>query len=310
MSWAADPTLILGADGFVGRNLRAWLDERGWPYRTIGRSDGDLTDTATCDRLFRAVTPCGRIVHLVTCQRTGHRQYEIPADLLDQNARIHLNVLRAWARWQPQAKLISTGSSCAYPEYPEPITEDRFMTGPLHPSVQCYGLAKQMLITGSDAYARQYGLRWLHCILATVYGPHDHVAADRAHFVGGMMSRACAERAAGSRTFTVWGDPATARECLYVTDQIEAIVAADACFENRILNCAANQPTTVGAVAKAVLEALDWPATIEHPQDSFQGTPRKVLDSSRFLAATGWKPAIDLNNGLRRLANSLSGQSL
>ncbi|MDR3733946.1 MAG: NAD-dependent epimerase/dehydratase family protein [Acidobacteriaceae bacterium] len=309
MSWADEPTLILGADGFVGRNLRIWLEQRGWPSHAIGRADGDLTDAATCERLFQVAPRCGRIVHLATHQRTGQRQYEIPATLLDVNARIHLNVLRAWAQWQPQAKLISTGSSCAYPENPDPITEGRFMTGPLHPSVQCYGLAKQVLVTGSDAYARQYGLRWLHCILATLYGPFDHTANDRAHFIGGMMSRALAERASGSRVFTVWGNPATVRECLYVTDQIEAIVAADSCFENQILNCAANQPTTVGAVARAVLEALDWPAVIEHPENSFQGTLRKVLDSSRFLTASGWKPRIDLVAGLQYVAQSLSEPS-
>ena len=52
----------------------------------------------------------------------------------------------------------------------------------MHPSVRGYGLAKQMLAVGSETYAAQYGLRYLHLILATVYGPGDHKEADRSHF--------------------------------------------------------------------------------------------------------------------------------
>ena len=116
-------SLIVGGDGFLGRNLEAYFAGRGLPFVALGRSAGDLRDRATVLRLFEQTPPVGRILHVATFQRTGHRQYEIPADLLDTNMRIHLNVLEAWVRHQPQAKLISTGSSCVYPEYQEPIAK-------------------------------------------------------------------------------------------------------------------------------------------------------------------------------------------
>ena len=171
--------------------------------------------------------------------------------------------------------------------------------------MRAYGLAKQMLAVGSEVYAIEHGLRYLHCILATLYGPFDHAEPDRAHFIGGMLDRAMAEQAAGSRTFTVWGAPETVRECLYVTDQIEAILAADAAFENTILNCAVNAPVTIDEVGRTILEVLCWEAEIVYPPDSFRGTSRKVLDSTRFLRATGWGPRIDLADGLARLAEHM-----
>ena len=106
-------------------------------------------------------------------------------------------------------------------------------------------------------------------------------------------------------TFTVWGAPETVRECLYVTDQIEAILAADAAFENTILNCAVNAPVTIDEVGRTILEVLCWEAEIVYPPDSFRGTSRKVLDSTRFLRATGWGPRIDLADGLARLAEHM-----
>ncbi len=305
MPAANDLSLIVGGDGFLGRNLQAYFKDHGLPFVALHRDVGDLRDRATVLRLFEELRPVGRILHVATFQRTAHRQYEIPADLLDTNMRIHLNVLEAWARHQPQAKLISAGSSCAYPEHPEPIPERMFQAGPLHDSVRAYGLAKQVLAVGSEVYGTQYGLKWLHCILATMFGPFDHLEPDRSHFIGGMAARAIREQQEGRSSFTVWGSPDTIRECLYVDDQIGAVLAADARFENTILNCAANTPLSIGEVAQTILRVLDWEAEIVYPEDTFRGTPMKVLDSTRFLDATGWRPRIGLEEGLRRLVRDL-----
>ena len=164
-----------------------------------------------------------------------------------------------------------------------------------------YGLAKQVLAIGAQAYAEQYGLKHLHCILATLYGPWDHHESDRSHFLGGLFHRAIEEKRAGKSEFTVWGDLGAVREVLYVEDQIAAILAADVSFENQIVNCAANEPITVGAAAAAILEVLDWRAPIVSPPTSFQGTQYKVLDSSLFLERTGWRPRYRVVDGLRRL---------
>ncbi len=305
MSAAPDLNLIVGASGFLGRNLQAWFDRHGAAYATIGRDAGDLRDRDTVMRLFAASPPASRILHVATFQRTGTRQYEIPAELFNTNLRIHLNVLEAWARHQPQAKLISTGSSCAYPEDPQPIPETLFQGGRLHDSVRAYGLAKQALAVGSEVYATQHGFKWLHCILATMFGPFDHLEADRSHFIGGMLARAVREQREGRREFTVWGSPDTIRECLYVDDQIEALLAADRGFDNTIVNCAANLPVAIDDVARGILRALDWDAEIVYPEGTFRGTPAKTLDSSRFLLATGWRPRIGLDEGLRLLAREL-----
>jgi GDP-L-fucose synthase len=291
--------MIIGTDGFLGRNLVRYCAERGWPVHGIGRADGDLTDRDTVDRLFRDAPKAARIFHLVTRQRTGQVQFGIQGELLTINTRIHLNVLEAWARHQPQAKLISTGSSCAYPELDRPIPEGAFQTGPMHSSVRGYGLAKQVLAEGSAVYAEQYGLSYLHCLLATLYGPHDHKASDRTHFMTAMIDRAVREHRAGAASFEVWGDPATVRDLLYVDDQIEALFAADQFFSNTLLNVSSNRPVTIGAVADAVVAALDWDAEIIYPPGSFKGAGFKSLDASRFLVEAGWAPRVDLAAGIR-----------
>ena len=299
MPLAHNRSLIIGADGFLGRNLTEYFRQRGWNYYRIGRRDGDLTDQATVERLFREAPEVDRIFHVVTHQRTGPVQFDIQGRLLAVNSRIHLNVLEAWRLHQPQAKLISTGSSCAYPESDAPLPESAFQSGPVHRSVRGYALAKYVLAVGSQLYAEQYGLRYLHCILATMYGPYDHKEPERSHFMGAMLDRAIREKAEGKRELTVWGSPDTVRELLFVEDQIEAILAADQAFDDTLLNCTAGQPITIGEAAQALLDVLTWPVECVYLEGSFQGARYKLLDSSRFLNATGWQPRFRLTDGLR-----------
>jgi len=294
--------IILGADGFLGKNLTRRLNELGgWSVHGIGKAAGDLSQPGVADAAFAAAPASDVIFHVVTRQRTGQVQYGIQGELLAVNCRTHLNVLEAWRLRQPGAKLVSTGSSCAYPELDRPLSEDLFMTGHAHPSVKGYAVGKQVLAMGAATYADQYGLSQLHCILATMYGPEDHKAPDRSHFVGAVVERAAHDKKAGKTEFPVWGDPGTVREVLYVDDQIDAILAANEAFDNTILNTAANTPATVGEVAAAALRALNWDVPAVSEANSFSGAAFKLLDSSRFLDATGWKPKLSLEQGLRRL---------
>jgi len=299
MPYADQPTIILGADGFLGRHFVAYWREHGWPVHPVGRAAGDFTDPAVADAALRDAPRAGRIVHAITRQRTGAIQYAMQAELLRDNARIHLNVLEAWRRFQPQAKLVSLGSSCVYPETDRPMPESALGSGAPHPSVRGYAQAKEMLITGCDCYGRQYGLKWLHCILATVYGPHAHTEPERSHFMAALIARAAAAKRAGESDFEVWGSLDTVRDLLFVTDQIEAVVAADAAFDNRIVNTTANMPVTIGECARAILGALEWAGRIVQPPGSFQGAGYKILDSTLFLNTTGWRPKIGLEQGVR-----------
>lgn len=304
MPWADSVTIVLGADGFVGSHIVRRCREAGWPVHPIGRDVGDFTDSATVDAALLAAPRAGRILHAITKQRTGQVQYGIQGELLHDNTRIHLNVLDAWRRHQPQAKLISLGSSCTYAEAAHATPEEEFGTGIPHPSVRGYALAKQLLATGSETYGQQYGMNWLHLVMATLYGPGAHHEDGRAHFMAAMVSRAVRTMQGGAKEFEVWGSPATVRDLLHIDDQIDAIVAADAAFTDRILNITPNAPVTIGGCARAILTALQWDARLIHPPGSFQGAGYKSLDATRFLQATGWCPRLTLEEGIAQVVRA------
>ena len=293
--------LILGADGFVGKNLSRLMKARGEAHIPIGRAAGDFTDPAVVQKAFAEAGPVKKIYHLITRQRTGSIQEKIQGELLAHNARIHLNILEAWRIQQPQARLIFPMSSCAYPESATPLKEDQFGKGQLNPTLFGYATAKLLLARGAEAYAKQYGLNYLGVVFATLYGLGDHTAPDRSHFVGALVTRAVKERREGKNQFTVWGDPKTVREILHVEDQIAAMESAEQYFNNDIINIATNSPIAVEEVVRVILDELSWSASVERPQVSFHGTAYKVLDSGRFLNTTGWKPRLALKQGIRAL---------
>jgi GDP-L-fucose synthase len=303
-SWADSPSIVLGADGFIGAHLVRRCRAAGWPVHAIGRAAGDFTDPAVVEAALSSAPKAERILHAITKQRTGAVQYGIQGELLRENAQIHLNVLEAWRRHQPQAKLISLGSSCTYAEAAHPTPEEEFGTGVPHPSVRGYALAKQLLATGSVTYGQQYGLRWLHVVMATVYGPGAHHEDGRAHFMAAMIARAVRTMRGGATEFEVWGNPGTVRDLLHVDDQIDALLAADAAFTDCILNITPNAPVTIGGCARAILAALGWEARITHPPGSFQGAGYKSLDSTRFLEGTGWRPRLTLEEGIAQVVQA------
>ena len=132
----------------------------------------------------------------------------------------------------------------------------------------------------------------------------DNKTEDRSHFMGAMIDRAVREKSAGAEAFTVWGNHETVRELLFVEDQIEAILAADAAFENRVLNTGANTPVTVREAAQSILRALDWNVPLASPPGSFQGAGYKMLDSSLFLNATGFRQSKSLVEGVHSVLAS------
>ena len=278
-----------------------YAHKHGLNWVGFGRSDGDLTDLAVAEQAIKKAKNASHIFHVVTRQRTGSEQLYIQGDMLQINSRIHLNVLDAWRRLAPHAKLVSTGSSCAYPESNKPLAEELFGTGELHPSVTGYGMAKRILAEGSEITAKQHNLKYLHVILATLYGPFDHKVANRSHFAGGMLNRAVESKRNNSQLYEVNGHPNTTRDLLYVTDQIDAILEAEANFENQILNCSSNCPVTLGQVGESIVAALNWKVPVNYNAGTSTGPGFKTIDAAKFLLTTGWTPKVSLQQGFEEI---------
>jgi UDP-glucose 4-epimerase len=113
-------------------------------------------------------------------------------------------------------------------------------------------------------------------------------------------------RALEGQPISVFGDGAQLRDYLYVSDAVDAFLAAGA--SDAVIGEA---PNVGGTDRASVLELAELcqrlarsgaEARLEPwPEDQRRiGVGSIYLDSSRFSRATGWRPSVSLSDGLRR----------
>jgi GDP-L-fucose synthase len=197
------------------------------------------------------------------------------------------------------AKLLFLGSSCIYPRLaPQPMAEDALLTGPLEETNQWYAIAKIAGIKLAQAYRQQHGLDFISAMPTNLYGPGDNYDLESSHVIPALLRKAIAARDSGAATMTVWGSGTPLREFMHVDDLADALVfLLQRYSESDHINVGTGQEVTIADVAQIVCDTVGFAGTLVFDRSRPDGTPRKLMDSSRLLAM-GWAPKIGLREGL------------
>jgi GDP-L-fucose synthase len=210
--------LITGGTGFVGRHLAKELRRRGIEHAALSQRDYDLTRPEQAEAALAAHAQCNVIVHLASYQAAGEFPAKHPGEQFHINTLIHANLLEAWRRHMPHAKLLAVGCSCAYPSGAEVLSEDRLLDGPIHGSVYSFAHTKRSLYVGLRAYNDQYGLDGSYVIPATLYGEDDDFAPETSHVCGALVARFVRAVRESWPEVEIWGDGTQKREFMDVKD--------------------------------------------------------------------------------------------
>jgi len=231
-----------------------------------------------------------------------------PADFIRDNLAIELNVVCEAARAGVR-RLLLLGSSCIYPrDCPQPMREEHLLTGPLESTNRAYAVAKIAGIELCWSYNRQHGTRFLAAMPTNLFGPGDHYDLETSHVLPALIRKVHEARARGERIVTVWGSGRPRREFLYSDDMAEACVflmrLPDDAFARLttpgaapLINVGAGKDLSIAELAGLVGAAVGYDGGFIYDASKPDGTPRKLLDTSR-LAALGWQPRIGLRDGI------------
>ncbi|MEJ2385452.1 MAG: GDP-L-fucose synthase, partial [Xanthomonadales bacterium] len=302
---------VAGHRGMVGSAIWRALERKGYS-NLAGKSSAelDLLDPAAVDAFFQSEPP--EYVVLAAARVGGigaNNAYR--GQFIYENAQIELNVIHA-AHRHGVKKLLFLGSSCIYPKLaPQPLKEEYLLTGPLEPTNEPYAIAKIAGIRMCDAYNRQYGTNFIAAMPTNLYGPGDNYDPENSHVLPALIRRFHEAKVAGRESVTCWGSGEPLREFLYSDDLAEACVFLlenvdyqDLAFEDESgtvhahINVGSGEEVSIRALAETVRDVVGFDGEIRWDETKPDGTPRKLLDSSR-IHALGWRHATGLRDGIR-----------
>ena len=290
---------VAGHCGLVGSAIWRELERRGFKH-LIGRTHAelDLLDATAVQDFYAQAKP--EYIFLAAARVGGILANNTqPAEFLYQNLQIQNNVIHHAAKAGVR-KLLFLGSSCIYPKLaPQPLKEEYLLTGPLEPTNQWYAVAKIVGLKMCQAYRRQHGCDFISAMPTNAYGLNDNYDLQSSHVLPALIRKFHEAKAAGARAVTGWGTGKPRREFLHADDQARAcLFLMENYRDEQFINVGCGSDVSIGELAEMVKRVIGFKGEIAWDETKPDGTPRKLLDSSR-LFALGWRPEVDLETGIR-----------
>jgi NAD dependent epimerase/dehydratase len=316
-SWTGRRVLVTGAGGFIGSHLAETLVREGASVRAFVRytSRGDHGWLEASDpeilndiEIFRGDLANPEAVAGAVAEREVVLQlgalipipysYRHPREFVTANVTGTLNVLEG-ARRAEVGRVVQTSSSEVYGTAMQiPIDEEH----PLHPQSP-YAATK----VGADqlalSYQRSFGTPVVIVRPFNTFGPRQSARAVIPTIVTQALSRDVVEL----------GSTETTRDFLYVADTVAGIMACGATpgVEGEVINLGTGVEVAISDVVERVLRLLgrEVPVALDadrlRPPDS--EVERLVADITKARTLLGWAPEVDLDEGLRRTIEWLTG---
>jgi GDP-L-fucose synthase len=290
---------VAGHRGLVGSAIWRKLQQLGFTH-LLGRTRAELNllDGEAVREFYRREQP--EYVFVAAAKVGGIlANSQQPVAFLYENLVIQNHLIHGAYEYGVK-KLLFLGSSCIYPKLaPQPLKEDYLLTGPLEPTNEWYAVAKIAGIKLCEALRRQYRCDFISAMPANLYGPNDNYNLQTSHVVPALIRKFHDAKLADAPEVTCWGSGSPQREFLHVDDLAAAcLFLIENYSDERLINVGSNSEISIRQLAELVRKAVGYRGQIHWDTSKPDGTPRKLMDSSR-LFALGWRPQIDLENGLR-----------
>ncbi|MCB0320161.1 MAG: GDP-mannose 4,6-dehydratase [Bdellovibrionales bacterium] len=311
--YSKSKVIITGGLGFIGSNLAAALVDMGAEVTLVDslipEYGGNLFNIhQIADRVTVNISDV-RDVHSMKyliqgkdylfnlAGQTSHNDSMAdPYPDLDINARAQLSIAEACRHFNPTIKSVFASTRQIYGK-PERLPVDE--NHPIRP-VDVNGINKVAGEWYHKLYHDVYGIRTSILRLTNTYGPCMRVCDARQTFLGIWL-----RRIVEGEPFLIYGDGEQIRDFNYVDDVVQALLLCGASEKanGQVFNLGAEDPMSLTDTART-LQAIS-------PNCRFEYIPfppeRKVIDIGDYYgdyrkirSLLGWKPKIDLKEGLKR----------
>jgi len=294
-------SLVVGGSGFLGSHVVNLLLAQGQEVRVLDLRPpaADLAptwrdvefvrgDMLAAQTVEDAVRGCTYVFHYGT---TTIPKTSVADPALDsQNLVAALRLIRASVSARVEKLVFPSSGGTVYGRPARlPIPED----APLRPGSP-YAVTKIAIEQQLEVARCLHGLDYAVLRYGNPYGPRQSPAGNMGvvSVFFGLLRKGLVP--------TLYGDGSAMKDFFYVTDAASAAGAVLRPSRERVFNVASGQGTSVRGLLDAMGEVLG--RTIEPDRaPSLPGDePSCVLDVRRIRKAVGWRPTVDLREGLRR----------
>ena len=167
-----------------------------------------------------------------------------------------------------------------------------------------YGASKLAAEYYISLYSRLYNFSTVNFRLGNVYGPRQ-----RSDLESGVIS-IFTEKIIKEESLKLFGYGKACRDYIYVSDVVDAFkIASKLDFEGEIFNLGTGVATKVEEVMDCLVNCLGKEPSAVEKLPLRQGELDSIsLSSLSFNKKTGWKPKVNLENGISLFVDSLKGK--
>ncbi len=290
---------VAGHRGLVGSAIVRRLRELGYTDLVLrDRSQLDLLNQTAVHEFFRTSRP-DYVLHAAGKVGGIWANKTKPADFLYENLMVAANVVHAAAE-NGTRKLLFLGSSCIYPKFaPQPIPESALLSSELEPTNEAYAIAKIAGLKLCSTYRSQHGKNFISAMPTNLYGINDNFDLVSSHVLPALIRKFHDAKSENKNEVMLWGSGKPLREFLFVDDLADALlVLMDQYEDEQTINVGSGDEVTILELSRIVSEVVGFKGKVEFDATKPDGTPRKVLDSTR-MRKLGWKPKHSLAEGVR-----------
>jgi UDP-glucose 4-epimerase len=309
--FAGAKCLVTGGLGFIGSNLTLALMDAGAQVTVVDRLEprhggriGNL-DGAAPRTVIADISDVGAVsepaaeadfVFNLAGQVSHIDSMEAPVHDLDLNARSQLGFLEILRRTSSRARVVYASTRQVYGRPVKlPVGEEH----PLRP-VDVNGVTKLAAERLHLVYSDVYEIPVTVLRLSNIYGPRQRLDGNHLGFLPVFIRRALR-----GESIALCGDGTQRRDCLFIDDTVDALLAAAAtpAAAGETFNIGHTEYRSLREIAELMIaatrrghvEIAPWPADrLRIAIGSFQ------TDGAKARKVLGWAPSVDLRVGIDR----------
>lgn len=290
--------LVTGINGFVGRHLASELQEAGHSVCGFDYDTADIRNQAQLEVLVKEHIP-DACIHLAGIAAPSFAE-ENPAETFAVNTLGTLNLLKAVKTHAPECRTLCVSTAQVYGS--RKLTDEAVdENAPLRPE-NIYAITK----AAADEAALAYGM--VQGIPVMTARPHNHIGAGQSDdFAVAAFARQAKKLACGETSCITTGNLESQRDLTDVRDVVRAYrLLCERGTPGKAYNIASGNCVSMHIVLERLCHLANVEMKYRTDSELFRPTDSSLrLNTEAIQRATGWQPAISLDQSLADIMESL-----